>query len=156
MKVENIYAQQGDFCLNIPCLHLSKGLNVFVGPSGSGKTTLFRVLLGLQKKASLRWKINHIDVATLPVEERRLGVVFQDSLVFSHLSVIGNVRFAAKARNVDFQKNWPTLKHLLNLQHLENRKASTLSGGERQRLALCVALIGQPRALLLDEAHSAP
>src|SRR5690606_28062430 len=90
----------------------------------------------------------------IPAEERNIGVVFQDYLLFPHPSVLENVAFGLRARSLSRQeardraRRW--LAHL-GLGGLEGRKPGDLSGGQAQRVALARALVGEPDLLLLDE-----
>ena len=128
------------------------------GRSGSGKTTLVEAIAGLVTPQSGRIVVDgrvlfdrdrSIDLAP---EERRVGYVFQDALLFPHLSVRANLaygerrtpaaeRFVDRARVID----------LLGLAELLERRPATLSGGERQRVAIGRALIASPKILLMDE-----
>jgi len=157
--VENLVRDFGDFRLNIPRWELSdEGVTALWGPSGSGKTTVFRTLIGLESCPPMRWTLQGKDVASLPVEKRNLGVVFQSYELFPHLTVRQNIRFAAEARRVDLveaDKRLDRLLDRLGLASCQDRSAKILSGGEKQRTALARALVVRPRFLLLDEPFSA-
>ena len=87
------------FVIDIPEWQIAdEGITALWGPSGSGKTSVFRLLLGLEKCASLSWVFKGQDLAQLPTPKRRLGVVFQSYELFSHLSAWRNIQFAAEAR----------------------------------------------------------
>ncbi len=128
------------------------------GPNGSGKTTLLLTVLGAVRPSAGRLALGRdvfFDSASgfnLPVEERRVAYVPQESGLFPHLSVRDNVGFglsglAGPARAARVEK---ALAQLGAVELLE-RMPSGLSGGERQRVALARALATEPRALLLDE-----
>ena len=126
------------------------------GPSGAGKTTLLRMLAGLTRPDSGRLVVGDevwFDAARgidLPPQRRRIGLVFQDYALFPHLTVRGNLAFAAHTpARVD------ELLALMGLEALANRKPDTLSGGQKQRVALARALAWEPALLLLDEPLSA-
>ena len=94
----------------------------------------------------------------LPPEQRRLGIVYQDYMLFPHLNVYKNIAFGL--RRGEFSKNQirEKVEHLatkLHIDHLLDRDVQTLSGGEQQRAALARALVTNPEILLLDEAFSA-
>jgi len=136
---------------------LPAGVTAILGPSGAGKTSLLESVAGLRRRASGRVAVNGealLDTArgvALPPEKRRVGYVPQDSGLFPHLSVLGNVRFGAHAdrRAVDAAID------TLEIRPLLDRPPATLSGGERQRVALARALATRPRLLLLDEPLAA-
>jgi molybdate transport system ATP-binding protein len=128
------------------------------GPNGSGKTTLLLALLGAIRPSRGRLVLSgtvFFDSAqhlSLPVEERNMAYVPQDSGLFPHLSVRDNVAFglsslppAARAERVEQALTQ------LGAAHLTDAMPTRLSGGERQRVALARALAKQPRAVLLDE-----
>lgn len=156
--VENIDRDYGDFRLKVPRLEIpDQGITALWGPSGSGKTTLFRILLGLEPCSGWSWRFGDVDLATLSVPMRRLGVVFQNLELFPHLSARENILFAARARRRIWSEALTDLKTLaeeLQISAVLGRPVQHLSGGERQRVALARAIIGQPRMLLLDEPFS--
>jgi len=129
---------------------------VMIGPSGGGKTRIIRMMAGLDKpdegKIVFRDR-TWFDSArgiNIPVQQRRLGYVFQDYTLFPHLNLYDNAAFAA----VD-KKEVDELFDLFNIGHLKKRKPHMVSGGERQRCAICQAMARRPAALLLDEPFSA-
>jgi ABC-type Fe3+/spermidine/putrescine transport system ATPase subunit len=157
--VQNLIRDYGDFKVDISSWTIEdKGITALWGPSGSGKTSIFRLLIGLEPCPGLKWEFNGVDLAQLPVPERRLGVVFQTYELFPHLSAEENIQFAAQARKIPKDQTAKDLQELieeLQLQGCRTRQAYLLSGGEKQRVALARALIGQPRFLFLDEPFSA-
>lgn len=157
--VENLNKKYDDFVLHVPSLEiLDQGVTVLWGPSGSGKTTVFRVLLGLETCADLKWVWQGQDLAKLKPQDRQIGVVFQSYDLFPHLSAQENIWFAAQARKIEkqkAQKRFTQLVETLKLSACLNRKAELLSGGEKQRVALARALMAFPRILFLDEPFSA-
>lgn len=134
-----------------------KGITGLFGPSGCGKTTLLRILAGLETRASGRlvvadevWQGKNI---FLPPEKRRIAYVFQDTRLFPHLNVRGNLAFAHKRRSGPI--GYDEVVERLNLRTLLERSTQALSGGEKQRVALGRALLSQPELMLLDEPMSA-
>ncbi len=141
-----------DFDLDLP----AQGFTAICGPSGCGKTTLLRSIAGLEPdfRGTVRvgprvWQ----DAETLvPLHRRALGYVFQNSELFPHLSVEGNLRFAWDRTPLERRRvTWDEVVDLLGLAGLLARSTTNLSGGERQRVALGRALLKSPDLLLLDE-----
>jgi len=123
------------------------------GQSGSGKTTLLRILAGLESaKGNIRvdnevW----LDGAhALPPQQRGIGFVFQDYALFPNMSVLENLLFVRKDKDLAKQ-----LLELTELTELSLRKPATLSGGQKQRVSLCRAMMNRPKLLLMDEPLSA-
>lgn len=173
-----------DFSLRIDAELQLDGITAVFGPSGAGKTTLLRVVAGLEKGAVGRvalggdlWQDTDRRIM-VPAHARRLGYVFQEGRLFPHLSVEGNLHFAAErsrrqnrsghpgqggrgghAREVGAraasEHNMSSVVQALDLKDLLGRKPDTLSGGEIQRVAMGRALLTAPRVMLLDEPLSA-
>ncbi len=136
-------------------------VSVLFGPSGAGKTTILRCLAGLERpEGSIRWGgeswLDSARSVFLPPRERRLGFVAQDSALFPHLSVLGNVVFGLeRMTRTERRRRGLELLALLGLEELADRLPAEISGGQRQRVALARALAPRPRLLLLDEPLSA-
>ncbi|HUG32755.1 MAG TPA: ATP-binding cassette domain-containing protein [Acidimicrobiia bacterium] len=135
-----------------------------LGPNGAGKTTTVAVLAGLLPLDRGRLALGDAvidDPATgvfVPSHERRVGVVFQDYLLFPHLTVADNVAFGLRSRGVGRAEASVTAREWLQrmgLDGLADRKPGDLSGGQAQRVALARALVIEPDLLLLDEPLSA-
>jgi len=129
-----------------------------VGPNGAGKSTLVAAVAGLLPLASGTIEVGGLVLsnaaAVVPPELRRVGVVFQDFLLFPHLTVRDNVAFAVRVRGAGRsaarEAALPWLERF-ELDHLAARHPAQLSGGQRQRVALARALASDPEVLLLDE-----
>ncbi|WP_244311019.1 molybdenum ABC transporter ATP-binding protein [Roseomonas mucosa] len=138
------------------------GVTAVFGPSGCGKSTLLAAVAGLLRPREGRIALDGMvlfDSAArrmLPPEQRRCGVVFQDSRLFPHLSVDTNLRYGLRRapRGVD-GPGFEEVVALLGIGHLLRRRPAALSGGERQRVALGRALLSRPRLLLMDEPLAA-
>jgi molybdate transport system ATP-binding protein len=129
-----------------------------VGPNGAGKSTLVAAIAGLLPVTSGTIEIDGLVVsnaaAVVPPELRRVGVVFQDFLLFPHLSVRDNVAFALRVRGTartDARAAAQPWLERFELDHLAERRPAQLSGGQAQRVALARALASDPQVLVLDE-----
>ena len=138
-----------------------KGITAAFGPSGSGKTTLLRVIAGLEREARGTVAFDGETWATpgthVPAHRRRIGYVFQDGRLFSHLTVEENLRFALRRSARGSQRppiDLAAAVEALDLRALLARRAHSLSGGEQQRVAIARALLTSPRLMLMDEPLS--
>ena len=128
-----------------------------MGPSGCGKSTLLAFISGALDPAfdaSGRVLIGDVDITRLAPERRRVGILFQDDLLFPHLSVGGNLGFALEARVRDRSERRARVEQALaeaELTGFADRDPATLSGGQRARVALMRTLLSGPKVLLLDE-----
>ena len=131
------------------------------GPSGSGKTTLLNLIGGLLRpdageiRAGDTLLFSSAQNVDLPPEKRRIGYVFQDDLLFPHLTVQANLLYGYNLLPSGERRFAPErIADLLELGALYNRRPASLSGGERQRVALGRAILSSPRLLLMDEPLS--
>ena len=138
------------------------GVTTIFGPSGCGKSTVLSAVAGLLRPQEGRITLDGallFDSATrrmVPPEQRRCGMVFQDSRLFPHLSVETNLRYGL--RRAPRGAEGPGMEEvvaLLGIDHLLPRRPAALSGGEKQRVALGRALLSRPRLLLMDEPLAA-
>jgi molybdate transport system ATP-binding protein len=128
-----------------------------IGPNGAGKSSVLAAIAGLVGLESGRVAIGARSVDRLPPERRRIGVLFQDYVLFPHLTVRDNVAFAARmrgSRSAAREAAQPWLERY-GLTALADRFPAQLSGGQAQRVALARALAADPEVLLLDEPMSA-
>ncbi|MCY1139917.1 ABC transporter ATP-binding protein [Actinoplanes sp. Pm04-4] len=129
-----------------------------LGPNGAGKTTSLRALAGLLRLDDGQIELDGVRLDPLAPEQRRIGVVFQDYLLFPHLSALDNVAFGPRCRGVPRtearQQAQGWLARVGLADHVR-KKPRQLSGGQAQRVALARALAGEPRMLLLDEPLAA-
>ncbi len=126
-----------------------------VGPSGAGKSTLLRCISGLEKPDQGEIICNGTiwsqgDRSLQSPQKRRIGLLFQDALLFPHMSLQENILFVCKQQDKALE-----LLESMGIAHLKDRKPHQISGGERQRGALCQVLARKPHLLLLDEPFSA-
>ncbi|MGP1253699.1 MAG: ATP-binding cassette domain-containing protein [Kiloniellales bacterium] len=128
-----------------------------MGASGSGKSSLLDFLCGtLDRNFATEGRVllEGVDLASLPPERRRVGILFQDDLLFPHLSVGENLAFGLPPDLRDRSSRRAEIARALSdagLEGFESRDPMTLSGGQRARVALLRTLLARPRALLLDE-----
>ncbi|WP_424944886.1 ATP-binding cassette domain-containing protein [Aliiroseovarius crassostreae] len=149
---------------NAPLVSLNRVIGpgevlTIMGPSGVGKSTLLSAVTGSLPTAFFctgRIRLNGADITDLPPHQRRVGILFQDALLFPHMSVGANLAFglapggsrAARRAKVD------TALAEVDLTGFADRDPATLSGGQRARVALMRMLLSDPKALLLDEPFS--
>lgn len=144
-------------------LHIHAGeLLALLGPSGSGKTTLLRIIAGLEVPDRGQVFFGDQDATGLPVQQRRVGFVFQHYALFKHFNVADNIAYGLRARarrtrppEKEIKRRISDLLDLVQLSGFERRFPAQLSGGQRQRVALARALAVEPRVLLLDEPFGA-
>jgi putative spermidine/putrescine transport system ATP-binding protein len=133
-------------------------LVVCIGPSGCGKTTLLKLIAGFLRPESGRVLLGGADVTHAPVRARECGIVFQSYALFPHMSVLENVAYPLRVREVpaaERRQRAHAMLDLVGLAGFGERLPAALSGGQQQRVALARALVFGPRALLLDEPLSA-
>jgi putative thiamine transport system ATP-binding protein len=134
-----------------------------MGPSGVGKSTLLGHVAGFLDPAFTatgRILIDGVDITGLAPERRRIGLLFQDPMLFPHLSVAGNLLFGLKPGNT--KTGHASARRLAvgqalaetGLSGFEGRDVATLSGGQKARVALLRSLLAEPAAMLLDEPFS--
>lgn len=131
---------------------------VLMGESGSGKSSLLAYLAGLLEpplSASGTVRLKGRDITHLPTEQRRVGLLFQDDLLFPHLTVLENLLFAiAKGARRERVAQALEALHRASLAGFAQRLPASLSGGQRSRISLLRTLLAAPDLLLLDEPFS--
>lgn len=161
MSIEGRFKlNKSDFTLDVDLSIPGRGITSLLGPSGCGKTTLLRAFAGLERCQS-----GYLKVADtvwqdprqfMPPHRRPVGYVFQESSLFPHINVRGNIEYGFKRLPTEQRRiSLDKAIELSGVEHLLDRRPDTLSGGERQRVAIARALAVSPRILLMDEPLAA-
>ncbi len=161
LVLNNIEIHLGSIALFKP-LNLCVGrgeIATVMGPSGCGKSTLLAAICGTLEPGfnfSGTISLNNRLLNDVAMEERRVGILFQDDLLFPHLDVYGNMAFGLLAKMNRRKKRERVRQSLAaaGLEGFENRDIATLSGGQKARVSLLRSLLAEPEAILLDEPFS--
>lgn len=160
IEFKDIQIKYGDYvAIDNLNLKINKGeFFTFLGPSGCGKTTTLRSLVGFTAPAKGSILVNGTDITSMPVEKRKIGIVFQSYALFPTMNVFDNIAFGLKVKKVH-KTNIPELVHhvakIIDLSEDQLfRNVAELSGGQQQRVALARAIVLQPEILCLDEPLS--
>ena len=150
---KKLHGANGEMDLKINLERKQGEFVALAGLSGSGKTTLLRILAGLEDAKGTLEIDNNIwlnEKFCLASQKREIGFVFQDYALFPNFSVLDNLLYVNKDKEL---ANY--LLKMTELEELKNRFPQTLSGGQKQRVSLCRALMNRPKILLMDEPLSA-
>lgn len=142
-----------DFNLEIK----DKEFIILVGPSGCGKSTTLRMIAGLEEITDGELYIGDKLVNDIPPKDRDIAMVFQNYALYPHMTVYDNMAFGLKLRKTpkdEIRRRVEEASHILDIDHLLDRKPAALSGGQRQRVALGRAIVREPKVFLLDEPLS--
>ncbi|RWZ52285.1 ABC transporter ATP-binding protein [Halobacillus fulvus] len=141
--------------LNRVQFQLKKGeVLSIVGPSGSGKTTLLRTLAGLEKPTEGTLSMSGHDITEKKANERSIGLVFQQPLLFPHMTVEENIRYGAKFARSSKKDSVTDLLSAIELSDYRGYYPAEISGGQQQRVALARAIATEPDVILFDEPFS--
>ena len=158
LRLTEIGRKLGDFALKDINLEIHEGqYYVLLGRSGSGKTQLLELIAGLGHPDTGSIVLDNVDITRQRIQDRKVGIVFQDYAVFPHMTVFGNIAYPLKVRKIDKKSITEKVEKAataMNIKHILERNTDKLSGGELQRVALARTLITSPRLLLLDEPFS--
>ncbi|MDP2931765.1 MAG: ABC transporter ATP-binding protein [Chloroflexota bacterium] len=158
IEIKNLSIKLGNFSLK----DISLSINdheyfVILGPTGAGKTVFMECLAGLHRINSGEIWLDGVNATSLAPEERSIGYVPQDYVLFPFLNVVDNIAFGLRQAGysrADIEEKVKYLANLMGISHLLHRETHALSGGEKQRVALARALALSPHLLLLDEPIS--
>ncbi len=157
--IEDLHLDLGEFSLNGVDLEVEDGDYLMIlGPTGAGKTILLETIAGIYTPDRGKIYLDGKDITDIPPGKRFLGMVYQDYMLFPHLTVEANILFGLKERKIEKEEAQYRVRNrakMLGVSHLLHRRPGTLSGGEQQRVAIARALAIEPRVLLLDEPLSA-
>lgn len=159
ISINKVTKSFGDITvLNNLSLDVKPGeLFTLLGPSGCGKTTLLRMVIGFNTIDGGEIEVDNQVVNDIPVNERKMGMVFQNYAIFPHMSVKENIAFGLKIDKIDKQELEQKIDEILRVVQIEehkNKRPDQLSGGQQQRVALARALVIHPKVLLMDEPLS--
>jgi molybdate transport system ATP-binding protein len=159
LSIDILLSYGGDFTLRVMQDFALTGVTGLFGPSGCGKSTLLRVIAGLEKQAigrvAMGPEIWQDERSLVPPHRRGVGYVFQDTRLFPHLTVRGNLEFAFRRAARFGGPGMEEVTSALELGALLGRWPSEISGGEKQRVAIARALLTAPKILLMDEPLAA-
>lgn len=159
LEINDLQVTAGKFRLNIDELRVAEGEHFSViGKTGAGKTTLLEAILGVRPIKKGQICLEGRDISQCKPEERQIGYIPQDHVLFYHLNVFENIAFGLRQKrqfnSAGIKGRVDALAERLGISHLLNRYTCGLSGGEQQRVALARALAPTPRLLLMDEPFS--
>jgi molybdopterin-binding protein len=158
LSLVNVCKNWGIFSLKNITLNVNKGdYFILLGPSGAGKSVLLEIIAGLIDCESGSIVLNGEDITHRKIQERKVGLVFQDLALFPHLSARQNIGYSLVRKGLgrrEVNRRVIELAQNLSISHLLRRSPTTLSGGERQRVALARTMSLDPDILLLDEPLS--
>jgi len=159
LDVKTISICLGKFELHDISFEVERGSYfVLLGESGAGKSVLLEMIAGLQRPQSGSVWLNGQDITREKIQNRRMGLVYQDQALFPHLTVRQNIAYPLECRTLrsaEIQQRVETLAGSLGISNLLKRDTTTLSTGEAQKVALARSLATDPEILLLDEPLAA-
>jgi molybdate/tungstate transport system ATP-binding protein len=158
LKLSHIGKIYDEFALTDINIEIQEGeYYILLGRSGSGKTQLLELIAGLEKVDTGDIYLDEENITRKRIQDRKIGIVFQDYAMFPHMTVFENIAYSLKSIGNNYKSLNSSVNAIagtMNISHLLNRKTDRLSSGELQRVALARTLITSPRLLLLDEPLS--
>jgi len=159
LRIESLSITLGEFSVRDVSLEIQSGeYFIVLGPTGAGKTVLLETIAGIHTPESGKIFLGSREITSTEPRSRNIGMVYQDYMLFPHLSVQDNIAFGLRQKKTSPGNQQALVEEmcsLLEISHLKKRFPGTLSGGEQQRVALARALVLRPEILLLDEPMSA-
>lgn len=159
LRIESLSIRLGEFSVRDVSLEIQPNeYFIILGPTGAGKTVLLETIAGIHAPDTGRIFLGGKEITPIEPRLRNIGMVYQDYMLFPHLTVEDNIAFGLRQRKTPLAEQRAIVQEmsrLLEISPLLKRYPGTLSGGEQQRVALARALVLRPKILLLDEPMSA-
>ena len=159
IDIRDLQVTRGSFTLTVDELHVNPGeIFAILGTTGSGKTVLMESIAGAYPIDAGEILLDGKDIDALPIQQRHLGILYQDYALFPHMTVRDNIAYGlkrARPRRHDIDERVDEMLGLFGIECLADRFPGVISGGEAQRTALARALVLRPDILILDEPFSA-
>jgi molybdopterin-binding protein len=159
LRIESLTITLGQFAVRDVSLEIRPDeYFIILGPTGAGKTVLLETIAGIHAPDAGKIFLGGREITATEPRLRNIGMVYQDYMLFPHLTVEENIAFGLNQRKVSREEQHALVNEmytLLEIGHLARRYPGSLSGGEQQRVALARALVLKPQILLLDEPMSA-
>lgn len=159
IDIDDLVARRGTFRLHVPGLFIEAGeVFAILGTTGSGKTVLMEAIAGAFPLERGTVRLGGVPIDSLAVQERHLGILYQDHALFPHMTVRRNIEYGARMQGLGPKKaeeRSGELLELFDIGRIAESYPGAISGGESQRTALARALMVKPEILLLDEPFSA-
>lgn len=159
ISIRGLTVTRGSFTLRVDALEVApREVFAILGRTGSGKTVLMESIAGAFPLDAGSILLDGKDVESLPIQQRHLGVVYQDHALFPHMTVRENIAYGLRMNGVareEIERRVSSQMELFDIEGIADKHPGIISGGEAQRTALARALVLQPEILLLDEPFSA-
>ncbi len=159
MKITNLNKTYGNKKIleDITFSVREKEFFVVLGNSGSGKSTLLKIIAGIEKEEGGSIVLDGVDITDYSLKNRGIGYIFQEPLLFPHMTVKENICYSSMVRKIskkETEKKYESLAEALDLEGLDDSYPHMLSGGQKQRVSLGRSLANSPKILLMDEPFS--